>query len=349
VARGGTAGRMRAVVQDRYGPPGAVLRPGEIDRPTPGEGEVLVRVEASCVHPDVWHAVSGRPWVLRLMGPGFRRPKQPVPGIDVAGVVEAVGPGATRVRPGDEVFGMTLRELSWANGGAFAEYAVAPEASLAPKPPGVGFAEAGSMPTSGYIALLNLRGGAVVRPGGDVLVNGAGGNVGSVAVQVAKALGARVTGVECAEKLELVRSLGADRVVDCARERVLESGERYDLIFDVASNLSLRAAEPALKADGLYVLIGHDHYGRRAGRVLGSIPRVLGLFARARLLGNPHLKAPPGAAPPSVGEAMAKLAELLGNGRLAPVVARTYPLEAVPEAMRDLEAGGALGRLVITP
>ena len=175
---------MRAIVQDRYGLPGSVLGLREVERPVPGRGEVLVRVRAASVHPDVWHAVTGRPWVGRSMGGGLWRPKWGIPGTDMAGVGEAVGEGASRFAPGEAVFGETFSEMAWRNGGTFAEYVAAPEAILAGKPSAVSFEEAATVPTSGFIAVNNLRAGGESLKGKRVLVNGAAGNLGSIFVQI---------------------------------------------------------------------------------------------------------------------------------------------------------------------
>lgn len=343
---------MKAIVQERYGPPDAVLRLREVETPVPGEGEVLVRVRAASVHPDVWHAVTGRPYILRLVWAGLFRPKHRIPGTDLAGVVEAVGAGVTRFRPGDAVFGETFPELAWRNGGAFAEYAAVPQEVLAPKPEGVSFEQAAAVPDAGVIALLNLQGGRLIRPGDHVLVNGAGGGVGSITVQLAKAWGARVTGVDRAEKLEMVRGLGADRVIDFTREGAVpssvRSGQRYDLVFDVASNLSIRACRPVLEPEGVYVFIGHDHFGAAVGRVLGSIPRGVGYLVLSRLARHRHLPRPSGA-PLTKARAVATLAELLGAGELTPVVDRAYPLDEVTAALRRLEEGRAPGRILVIP
>jgi NADPH:quinone reductase-like Zn-dependent oxidoreductase len=185
--------------------------------PAVGAGDVRVRVRAASLHPDVWHVVTGRPAVLRLMGAGRTRPRQPIPGTDMAGVVEAVGPQVTRFRPGDAVFGETIPAMQWVNGGAFAEYVSVPEHLLALKPANVTFEQAASVPTAGYIALLNLPDLRQVGPGRRVLVNGAGGGVGTLVVQIAKAHGAHVTAVDTAGKLPMLRALGADVVVDYTR------------------------------------------------------------------------------------------------------------------------------------
>ncbi len=339
---------MKAIVQDRYGPPEEVLELREIDEPQVGDDDVLVRVRASCVHPDIWHAVTGRPYLLRLMFGGVLRPKDPVPGMDVAGVVEAVGKNVTRFAPGNEVFGATRTELAWRNGGAFAEHVSVPQDALASKPEHVSFEQAASVPTSGFIALLNTGGGRRIRPGQNVLINGAGGGVGTIAVQIAKARGARVTGVDSTEKTEMVLSLGADHVVDYTREDFAQSGERYDLIFDVASNLSLRGCKRALTANGIYLVIGHDHFGDAQGRVLGSVPRMLGLMAISLFVS--HLpKRDPSIPNPNIKDSMVHLAELLETGKLTPPIDRTYPLEEVAEAMLYLQTGRACGKIIIAP
>jgi NADPH:quinone reductase-like Zn-dependent oxidoreductase len=338
---------MKAIVQEKYGSPDAVLELREIDRPVAASDEVLVRVRAASVHPDVWHAVTGRPYILRLMGAGLLRPKHPVPGTDMAGIVDSVGEDVTRFSPGDEVFGETFTELQWRNGGAFAEYVSAPQDVLAAKPSGVSFEEAATLPTSGFIAMLNLRSGRLIQPGQSVLINGAGGGVGSIAVQIAKAFGGRVTGVDREEKLAMLRSLGADETIDYAREDFTRGDGRYDLILDVASNLTLADCRRVLSPGGVYVFIGHDHFGQARGRFFGSLPPALKLMARSRF--DEHLPSSDGTPTPRKGEVIARLAELLDAGRLTPVVDRSYTLEEVPAAMRYLESGKAVGRIVITP
>ena len=332
---------MKAIVADRYGPPD-VLRMRDIDPPAVADDEVLVRVHAASVHPDVWHTVRGRPHVLRLMGNGVRRPRHRVPGIDMAGRVESVGRAVTRFQAGDEVFGETVRGIQWRNGGAFAEYVSVPEDVLARKPARLSFEQAAAVPTAGLILLANLRGDARLLPGQNVLVNGAGGGVGTVAVQLAKAHRARVTGVDAADKLELVRSLGADRVLD-AREDFTRAGDRYDLIIDVPGNHPFPAIRRALTPKGKWVLIGHDGFGGR--RWPGSLLRLVGLMAR-----TPFSSALPALSfsTPSKQEGMKTLADLIEAGLLTPVVARTFPLEEAADAIRYLESGRAAGRIVVT-
>jgi NADPH:quinone reductase-like Zn-dependent oxidoreductase len=334
---------MKAVVQERYGDP-EHLRLREIERPEVGDDEVLVRVRAASVHPDVWHVVTGRPLVLRLMGSGLRRPRHQVPGTDLAGVVEAVGRSVTRFAPGDEVFGESMRGLSWRNGGAYAEYAAAPEEALAAKPANVTFEQAAAVPTAGYITLINLPTGRL-RPDHRVLVNGAGGGVGSIALQIAKARGAHVTAVEHTRRLDLVRSLGADAVIDYTREDFTRQGERYDLIVDIPGNRSFAECQRVLTPDGTYVLIGHDHYGHVGRRVLGSLPR----FGRLGLRSLVDRRLRRGGSAPSKREAMETLRAELAAGHLTPVVDRAFPLGQAGEAIRYLASGEPLGRVVLTP
>jgi NADPH:quinone reductase-like Zn-dependent oxidoreductase len=253
---------MKAVIQDKYGSPDA-LELREIDEPPIEDDEVLVRVRAASVHPDVWHVVTGLPYLLRLMGAGLLKPKNRIPGTDMAGHVEAVGKNVKEFRPGDEVFGETLRGLQWHNGGAYAEYVAVPEDMLALKPANVTFEQAASVPTTGYIVLMNLRGKAQVKPGQKVLINGAGGGVGTLALQIAKAHGATVTAVDSTEKLDMLRSLGADQVIDYTQEDFTRRDERFDLIFDIPGNHSFSDCRRVLTPEGVYVLIGHDHFGQQ--------------------------------------------------------------------------------------
>ena len=337
---------MKAVIQEEYGSPAQVLHLGEIDMPVVRDDQVLVRVHAASIHPDVWHVVTGRPYVLRLMGAGLRRPKTRVPGTDLAGFVESVGKKVTRFRPGDQVFGESHMEWQWRNGGAFAEYAAVPEDALAHKPTNVTFSEAASVPTSGIIALLNLRGGELVKPGQRVLVNGAAGNVGSIALQLARAFGAHVTGVDSGDKLELVRALGAERVIDYTREDFTRGTARYDLIFDVASTLQFEDCKRVLTATGLYVRIGHEHFGAAGGPMLGAFPSLFKLSMRSGR--DPHLARMddsfPGKRP-----YMELLGRLLAAGKLTPIIDKVFPLSGVADAIRYLASGQALGKIMIAP
>lgn len=341
--------RMKAIVQDGYGPPDEVLRLDEVDTPRIAEDEVLVKVRAASVHPDVWHVVTGRPFALRLMGSGLARPKVRVPGTDCAGVAVAVGKAVTRFRSGDEVFGEAIRGMQWRNGGTFAEYAAVPEEGLALKPANVSFEEAAGVPTSGIIALSNLRSGGISGAGAvgrKVLINGAGGGVGSIALQAAKAWGATVTGVDHGEKRDLLLSLGADEALDYAREDFTRSGGKYDLILDVASTLSLADCRRALSPSGLYVLIGHDHFGAKGGGWFGSLPRFFALMARTPF--DRHLPKLDTALPDKRA-ILEELRSLLETGRLTPKVDRVFPLGEAPAALRRLQGGTAKGRILIAP
>ena len=336
---------MKAIVQEKYGSPYDVLNLKDVDKPMLKDDEVLVRVHAASVHPDVWHVVRGLPYVLRLMGAGLLRPKNSVPGTDVAGHVESVGKIVTQFQQGDEVFGETIKGHQWTNGGAYAEYVSVPEDSLALKPANITFDQAAAVPTSGLIALQNLPNEGRLHLGQRVLVNGAGGGVGTIAVQLAKAYGANVTGVDDTTKLEMVRSIGADHLIDYTQEDFTESGERYDLIFDIPENHPFSACRRVLAPNGNYVLIGHDIFGQGAGRWFGSIPRVLKLVALSPFVSQLPT---PNFSMPDKKNQMAVLKDLLEAGKITPIIDRTYPLAEVPEAIGYLEEGHARGKVIIT-
>jgi NADPH:quinone reductase-like Zn-dependent oxidoreductase len=334
---------MRAIVQDRYGSTD-VLELEEIGGPAVGDDQVLVRVRASSVHADVWHIMNGVPYILRIMGAGLRRPKHRIPGTDVAGLVEAVGDDVTRFRPGDEVFGQSLTANLWRNGGAFAELAAVAEGVLEPKPAGLTFEQAAAVPTSGSLAVQAVRDEGRVRPGQRVLINGAGGAVGTFGVQLATAYGANVTGVDAPDKLDMLRSIGADRVIDYTREDFTRIGERYDVIIDIVGTHPWSDCRRALTSEGTYVLIGHDQYGGAGHRWFGSLGRFVKLLVISPFVR--HLHPFRGAKDP--GDRLAVLKELIDAGKLTPVIDRTFPLSGVPEAMRYLESGRAQGKIVIT-
>jgi NADPH:quinone reductase-like Zn-dependent oxidoreductase len=334
---------MKAIVQERYGS-ADVLELREIDRPTAGDDEVLVRVRAASLHPDVWHAMKGVPFVLRIMGSGLRKPKNVVPGTDLAGHVESVGRNVTRFKPGDEVFGLSVLANLWRNGGAYAEYAAVPQARLQLKPAELTFEQAAAVPTSGSLAVQAVRDEGRIRSGQRVLINGAGGAVGSFAVQLAKAYGADVTGVDAPEKLDMLRSIGADRVVDYTQEDFTESGERYDVVLDIAGTRPWSESKRALTPDGTYVLIGHDQYGRSGHRWFGSLGRFAKLMVISPFVS--HLHPFRGAKDP--GDRLIVLKELIEARKITPVIDRTFPLSEVPEAIRYLESGQTRGKIVIT-
>jgi NADPH:quinone reductase-like Zn-dependent oxidoreductase len=336
---------MKAVIHTRYGPADQVLTVQEVDKPSPKDDEVLVRVRAASMHADVWHVIEGVPYVLRIFGNGLSKPKRRIPGTDLAGVVEAVGKGARRLKVGDEVFGESTK-FGWHNGGAYAEYAAVPEEHLVLKPQNITFEQAAAIPTAGGIAITNV--GASSKIGRNVLINGAGGAMGTLAIQIAKAQGARVTAVDSAEKLAMMRALGADRVIDYAREDYLLGGDRYDLVVDVAAVLPRRKYKHILTPTGRYVPIGHAHYGNAArlnGKVFGSLLYFIGLLLLALL--DPKKR--------KQLEFRSKLAvmtdfkALIEAGKLVPIVAKTYSLDEVPAAVRDMKEGKVLGRMIIKP
>jgi NADPH:quinone reductase-like Zn-dependent oxidoreductase len=326
--------RMKAIVQDRYGDVD-VLDFRDIDQPVPKANQVLVRVHAAGLHRGDWHVMTGLPYLIRLVVPtlGLRRPKTPVLGMDVAGTVEAVGERVTRFRPGDAVFG-------WCDG-AFAEYAIAPEDQLAAKPADLSFEQAAVVPISGFAALQGLRDVGEVQPGQRVLVIGAAGGVGSFAVQLAKAFGAQVTGVASTAQLELVRSIGADEVIDYTRQDVTDGIRQWDVILDCAGRRTLSQLRRALTPTGTLVIVG----GEGAGRWLGGFDRQLRALVLSRLVGQRlrMLSSKPG------HQDLEVLRELLEAGKLSPVIGRSYPLGEVPEAMRQMVQGrGGGGKIVIT-
>ena len=322
---------MKAIVQDEYGS-ADVLELRDIDRPAVEDDGVLVRVHAAGVDPGVWHLMTGRPYLVRLAGYGLRRPKARVRGEDVAGRVEAVGKDVTRFQEGDEVFGI--------GDGAFAEYASASEDKLAPKPANLSFEQAAAVPTSAFTALQGLRDKGEVQAGQTVLIIGAAGGVGTFAVQLAKAFGAEVTGVCSTTKTDLVKSLGADNVIDYTQEEITQSGQRYDVILDTAGQRSLRQLRRALSPRGTLVIVGAETGGRWIGgtdRQLRAI--MLSPFVRQRL--RTFVATPK-------NEDLQFVKELIEAGKVTPVIDRTYPLSEVPEAIRQLEEGHARGKVVIT-
>lgn len=335
---------MKAIVQQEYGSPDEVLELQDIDKPAVKDDEVLVRVHAASVHPDVWHVVRGVPYVLRIMGAGLLKPKNRVPGTDVAGHVESVGRNVKQFQPGSEVFGESVRGHQWHNGGAFAEYVSVPEDALALKPANVTFEQAAAVPTSGFIAIQGIRDQGHVQAGHRVLINGAGGGVGTFAVQLAKAFGADVTGVDSSGKLDVVRSIGADEVIDYMQEDFTQSGERYDLILDVPGNHSFSALRRALTPKGTYVLIGHDRFGDSGRRWIGGIGQFLGQLVLSPFVSQ--RMAPRDSK--ETKDRLGLLKELIEAGKISPVIDRTYPLSEVPEAIRHLEEGHTQGKVVIT-
>ena len=322
---------MKAIVRDTYGSPD-VLELRDIDIPEYADEEVLVHVHAAGVGRDVWHIMTGLPYPIRLAGYGFRAPKNPVIGSDMAGVVEAVGKNVTRFQPGDEVFGIGK--------GSYAEYVCAREDKLAPKPTNLTFEQAAVVAIMGSTALQALRDHGKVRPGQEVLLIGASGGVGTYAVQIAKAFGANVTGVCSTQKVEMVRSIGADHVIDYTREDFAEGDQRYDVILDIGGNSTLSRLRRALASRGTLVIVG----GEGGGRWLGGTDRQLRAMMLSPLVGQ------------KLGtfvnkenhEDLLVLKELIESGKITPVIDRMYPLAEVPEAIRYLEEGHARGKVVIS-
>ncbi|MEV6158027.1 NAD(P)-dependent alcohol dehydrogenase [Nonomuraea sp. NPDC052129] len=324
---------MKAIAQDVYGS-ADVLRLREVDRPSIGDDEVLVQVHAAGVDPGVWVCMTGRPYAVRVAF-GLTRPRVSVRGRALAGVVVGVGAGVQRFKPGDEVYGTSPRS------GTFAEYAAAPAKRLAPKPPRLSFEQAAAVPISAVTALECVRDGGHVQAGQRVMVIGAAGGIGSFAVQIAKASGAKVTGVCGTGKVDLVRSLGADEVIDYTQEEVDRDGPSYDVIIDLAGCRPLPLLRRALTPRGTLVLAGGGH---DAGGLLGGYTRQLrapfvSIFTSQRLRGVTSKER---------AQELEELAELIESGAVTPVIDRTYSLADAPDAIRYLAEGHPAGKIVIT-
>jgi NADPH:quinone reductase-like Zn-dependent oxidoreductase len=320
---------MQAIVHSRYGPPdGLELR--DIEKPAISDDAVLVRVHAAAVGKGDWLTVRGLPYIARMRY-GLPKPKHPVPGFDVAGHIEAVGPNVAQLQPGDEVFG-------WCDG-SFAEYASVPEGQLALKPGNLTFEQAAAVPISGFAALQALRDTGGVQPGQTVVIIGASGGVGSFAVQLAKAFGAEVTGVCSTNSVDLVRSIGADHVIDYTQQDFTRTGQRYDLILEMAGNRALADLRRALTPKGTLVLVGGSggRWFMGTGRTLRAV--VVSPFVGQRL--RSFFSKPRGAD-------LVVLKELIEAGKVTPVIDRTFPLSETPEAIRYVGERSTQGKTVIT-
>ncbi|MEQ4715611.1 NAD(P)-dependent alcohol dehydrogenase [Nonomuraea sp. B19D2] len=325
---------MKAFVLPSYGSP-LVLT--DLDQPVPGDDEVLVRVRATSVQPYDWHFLRGEPYIARLMGggPGLRLPRFRVLGADVAGHVEAVGKDVTEFRPGDEVYAMPKQ-------GGFAEYVCVPESELAPKPKNVSFEEAAAVPMAACTALLALRDDGRVQPGDRVLVNGASGGVGTFAVQLARAFGAHVTGVCSARNVGLVRSLGADEVIDYTKEDFTRNGRRYELLLDIAGSRSGSACRRVLTRKATHVLVGGPpgRWFQPASHVFATL--AAGSFVSQRMVVTQVVHCT------ETRRNLMTLTELIEGGEIHPVIDRIYPFADLPAAVGYQEEGHASGKVVIS-
>jgi NADPH:quinone reductase-like Zn-dependent oxidoreductase len=326
--------RMKAIVYHDYGPPD-VLQLADIPKPLPNDHQVLIKVRAAAANPLDWHYLRGTPYLIRIVESGWFKPVDPLLGADVAGQVVAVGKRVTHFKPGDAVFGT--------GGGAFAEYVLASEEKVVLKPAGITFEQAAAVPIAALTALQGLRDNGHIQPGQKVLINGSSGGVGTFAVQLAKFFGAHVTAVCSTRNVDLVQSLGADRVIDYSKENFTADSQRYDLILDNVGNHSLLAFRRVLNPEGIYIGIGGGAPGD-AG-LLGPMWRPI----RSMLLA-PFVSQELGTFVASVNRKdLTFLKELLETGQLAPVIDRTYSLSETAAAIRYLEQGRARGKIVITP
>jgi len=336
---------MKAAVYTRYGPPDVVVQIAEVDKPVPGDNEVLIKVRAASVNPIDGGLMKGRPYIARLMT-GLRTPRVTRLGVDVSGEVEAIGSNVARFKPRDEVFGVCIRDphasglKAWVCQGAFAEYVCAPASRLVVKPDNVSFEHAASVPLAAFTALQGLRDKGRIQPGRKVVVNGAAGGVGTFAVQIAKAFGAEVTGVCSATNVDMVRSIGADHVVDYTKEDFTKRGQRYDLIFDCVGNHPLSAYRRTLNPKGIAIMVG-DRTGRGMIRLLSRLiaASVLSRFMEQKLV--TFLAMP-------TTEDLAVMREFIQTGKVKPVVDRRYSLSQTAEAIAYLEKGHSRGKVVIT-
>lgn len=318
---------MKAVVYTRYGPPDA-LRLTDVDVPVPEDGEVLVRVRAVSLNASDWEVLRGKPLYSRIGGPF--RPRHHILGSDIAGRVEAAGRNATLFRPGDDVFADILSQM-----GGFAEYVCVPESILAPMPARLTYEQAAALPQAGAIALQGIQDKGQVQPGQKVLINGGGGGSGMYAVQLAKLHGAEVTGVDNEEKQEFMRSLGADHVVDYAREDFTKSGRAYDMILDLAAHRSAAAYGNSLMPGGRYLCVG------------GSVATLLQVLLIGPLIGRAEGKKIRVLAVRLGAQHLAPIVELCQEGKISTVIDRRYPLGEVPQALRYLGEGHAKGKVVV--
>ena len=323
---------MKAIVRDRYGSPD-VLRLEEIEKPTCGENALLVRVHASSVSASDWEGLTGAPLYVRLIGSGLRKPRIKILGSDFAGRVEAVGRNVKQFQPGDDVFGDTM----WCGLSTFAEYVAVPEnAPLARKPTSMSFEEAATLPQAAVIALQGIRDKGQVQPGQRVLIVGAGGGGGTFAVQLAKRLGAEVTGVDNTEKLDVMCSVGADHVIDYTQEDFAQNAQHYDLILDLAAHRSIFDCKRALRPGGTYLMVG------------GSMTRLVQVLTLGPLISMTGSKKMGLLAVRTSQEALAAVVQEFEAEKIVPVIDKRYALSEVPEAIRYLGEGHARGKVVIT-
>jgi NADPH:quinone reductase-like Zn-dependent oxidoreductase len=322
---------VKAIVYQNYGPPD-VLQLKEIEQPAPKDNEVLIRVHATSVVYSDLAFVRGKPFLVRLMGAGLLKPRHKILGVDIAGRIEAAGRNAKQFRPGDEVYG----DLSGYGRGGYAEYVCAPEKALALKPANCSFEEAASVPESAVVALQGLRDKGKIQPGQKVLVNGASGGIGTFAVQIAKSFGAEVTGVCSTRNLEMVRSIGADHVIDYTQEDFARKGQHYDLILATAGYRSLFDYRRALCSRGIYVVTGGSMAQIFQPMLLGPWIAMTGSQKMVNLSVRPNQ------------EDLAFMKELIEAGKVVPVIDRCYTLSEVSEALRYYEEGHARGKVVIT-
>lgn len=321
---------MKAVVYHKYGPPD-VLKVEDVETPSPKDNDVLIKVHATSVNSWDWDLLNGTPFLVRLVGGGLSKPKIHILGCDVAGTVEAIGKKVTQFKIGDEVFG----DLSGGNWGGFAEYVCAQEKELTLKPAGISFEQAASLPQAAVMALQGIRDHGKVKPGHKVLINGAGGGIGSFAIQMAKELGAEITGVDSAQKFDIMKSLGANHVIDYKQEDFTKNGKQYDLVLDVVGHHSIYDYKRSLTPTGIYRMIG------------GPTPLIFQSVFVAPFI-TMFSKKKMGILAQETNKDLAYLAELVETGKLDPIIDKVFPLSQTADALQYLGDGKALGKVVVT-
>jgi len=322
---------MKAAVYTKYGSPD-VLRIKKVEKPSPKDNEILVKIQAASLNAGDWHALRGTPFLQRFES-GFPKPKNTILGADVAGIVETIGSSVKKFQPGDEIYG----DLYWSGFGAFAEYVCIPENAAALKPANISFEEAATVPQAAFTALHALRDQGQIQPGQKVLINGASGGVGTFAVQIAKAFGAEVTGVCSKRNLDMVRSIGADQVIDYTQEDFTQNGQRYDLIIDIVANHPLSVLKHSLNSKGICVVVGFS-----------TLVHMIKVTLLGPWMSKSGTKKIGMLMPVQNENDFSVMNELLESGKVIPVIDREYSLNEIPEAIRYLEKGRARGKVIIT-
>lgn len=334
---------MKAICQFSYQGPEFLSLNEVQDKGPPNEHEVLIQVRFTSLHPDIWHVVTGNPKILRLFGSGLTTPAQKIPGTDLSGIVKAVGDKVTRFRPGDLVYGDLSQGMQWKNRGTYAELALARESHLHLIPDFLSMEEAAAIPTSGWIAYRCLFYEGRIRKGQKLLINGAGGSLGTLAIQIARYFDAEITAIDQSDKLNIIRSLAPCKTLDYQTQNIQDLNESYDLILDIASTLKLNDVQKWLNPGGFYILVGHDHFGASGSGLLGSLPKMI----RLSILSLYYPFLPKASGFPPAEQIGKELATIVSAGAIKPVIDQIYPLENLQEAFDRMISGKATGKIIL--